>query len=213
LPGYLTTIGEGTFVDPDFGGGKLNVKAEDWDVVTKVNVEGQDYLWYKAPTVNVAFIRATTADPEGNLTNEHESLVGDTRLIALAAKNSGGLVVAQVERIAAERTLPARSVSVPGMLVDCVCVAPPEEHMMSYFTQYNPSWSGELHAQESLTVTFDSDVRKMISRRAAIELNPGDVVNLGVGMPPGVAAVAQEEYLFDLITLTTEAGAIGGVGE
>ncbi len=129
----------------------------------------------------------------------------------MAAHNSGGLVIAQVERIAEPRTLNPRQVKIPGAIVDCVVVAKPENHTQTYGTVYNPAYSSEVRVPMTSLEPMEMNERKIIARRAAMELRPNSVVNLGVGMPEGIAAVAAEEKIADLMTLTAEPGIIGGV--
>jgi len=209
-PGNLSPVGLGTFVDPRLEGGKVNACTQE-DLVEVTTLGGQEMLYYKAPKLSVAFIRGTTADQDGNLALNREALTQDTLAIAMATKNAGGLVIAQVEYITETGALLPRQVQVPGILVDCVVVAPSEHHWQTYGTQYSPALSGELRVPLDALPPMPLDQRKVIARRAAFELMPNAVVNLGIGMPEGVANVAAEEYLLAFMTLTAEPGIVGGV--
>ena len=210
-PGTLTRVGLGTFVDPRFGGGKLNAITQE-DIVRVMEIDGQEYLFYKAFPIHVGIIRGTTADPDGNITMEKEALTLEAQAVAMAAHNCGGIVIAQVERIAERGTLNPRQVKIPGVLVDCVVVAEkPEYHMQTFIEPYSAAFAGEIRVPLSALPRMALDVRKVIARRAAMELRSNDVVNLGIGAPEGVAAVAVEEKIFDLLTLTAEPGVIGGI--
>jgi propionate CoA-transferase len=209
-PGTMTRVGIGTFVDPRFGGGKVNDLTRD-ELVELVNLGGKEYLFFKSFPIKVALIRGTTADPDGNITTEREALTLEILALAIAAKNSGGIVLAQVERVAAEATLDARQVRVPGVLVDCVIVGEPENHMQTYGTQFNPGFSGEVRVPLRTMPPLEMGERKVIARRAALELEPNSVINVGIGMPDGVPRVASEERIQDLITLTVDPGVMGGV--
>ncbi len=208
--GLISRVGLQTFVDPRLDGGKLNARTTE-DLVELMRIGGQDYLLYKAFPINVALIRGTTADTAGNITMEREALTLDALPAAMAAKNSRGFVIAQVERIAQEGSLDPRRVQVPGILVDCVVLAEPENHCQTYATQHNGAFSGQVRVPMDRIASLPLDERKVIARRAALELPPGGVVNLGIGMPEGVAAVAAEEKVLSFVTLTAEPGVIGGM--
>jgi propionate CoA-transferase len=209
-PGTLSKVGLGTFVDPRQEGGKMNARTTE-DLVQVLTLFGREYLYYRGMPIRIAFIRGTTADPNGNITTEKESLTLENLAMAIAAKNSHGYVICQVERIAAEGTLDARQVKIPGALVDCVVVAEPEHHMQTYGTQYNPAFSGEVRIPLKAIKPLPLDERKIIARRAAMELGANSVVNFGIGMPDCIPNVASEEKLHDLMTLTVDPGVIGGV--
>ena len=210
-PGLFTRVGLHTYVDPRLGGGKVNTVTKE-DLVKLVEVDGKEWLFYKATPINVALIRATSADPLGNLSMEKECLTLDVLAQAMAAHNNGGVVIAQVERLVADGSIKPKDVKVPGILVDCVVVAdPPEMHRMNYGVMYDPALAGEVRVTVDSLPKMELDERKIIARRAAFELPPNGVINLGVGAPDGVANVANEEKVTPLLVMTTEAGAVGGV--
>lgn len=190
-------------------------------------------------TCDVPLLHA--ADSSGNVSCEHESLLSDQRSIATAAKNSpGGLVIAQVKRIAANGSIPSRQVAVPGPLVDCVVVVDEEDHdelhPMSYLETHNSAFTGEIRTPQQSVKAIPMSLRKMIARRAFLQLRPNKIVNLGIGIPDGVASVAAEEGMLgkllrcsttfysdlercsfakkihpDYVTLSTEPGVFGGL--
>jgi propionate CoA-transferase len=210
-PGLLTRVGLDTFVDPRNGGGKIN-DATTEDRVELMSIGGEEYLFYKAfEQLDIAFLRGSTADPNGNITMEREALFLESLAVATAVHNKGGLVIVQVERIADVGALAPKDVKIPGVLVDCVVVSRPEHHPQTWGTQYSPALSGELRVPLSSMPSLELSVRKVIARRAAMELRPNAVVNLGIGIPEGIASVAAEEHILSYIILTAEPGVIGGM--
>ena len=209
-PGHITKVGIGTFVDPRNGGGKLNARTTE-EIVEVVTLGGTECLFYKTFPIDIGIIRATSGDADGNLTMEREALTLEVLAIAMAVRNSGGIVIAQVERVVESGSLNPRQVKVPGILVDCVVVAKPQNHWQTFATNYNPAFSSEIRVRVGSEPAMEMSERKIIARRAAFELKPNCVVNLGIGMPEGIAAVANEEKIIDLITLTAEPGVIGGM--
>jgi propionate CoA-transferase len=212
-PGLITPIGLGTFVDPRIEGGKLNERTRSCeDLVEVVEIGGREMLWYKTFPVHVGLVRATTADPKGNLTCEDEALTMENLEVAMAARNCGGIVIAQV-RFLRDTAAHPREVRVPGIFVDYVIVAQSRKtHPHTLFVEHDPSYTGDVRAslQDELQ-PLPLNIEKVISRRAAMELRRGMVVNLGVGIPMGVAVVAFEEGLLDDFTLNTEIGVFGGL--
>ncbi|HLL40417.1 MAG TPA: acyl CoA:acetate/3-ketoacid CoA transferase [Rubrobacteraceae bacterium] len=210
-PGLISTVGINTFVDPRLDGGKMNdVTIED--LIEVLELDGTEYLFYKSFPINVALLRGTTSDEEGNVTMEKEALTLEVLSMAQAVKNSGGIVIVQVERVTTERILSPQAVKLPGALVDCVVVASsPENHMQTFEEAYNPAYTGEIKVSNKTIAPIPLDVRKVIARRAAMLLKINAVVNLGIGMPEGVASVANEEEILNLITLTVEPGGVGGI--
>lgn len=206
-PGLMTRVGLETFVDPRNGGGRIN-DATTEEIVELVEFGGTEQLFYRAPRLTVALLRGTTADEQGNVSMEREALTLDNLAQAMAVRNCGGLVIVQVERMAA--ALSARDVVIPGILVDAVVLASPENHVQTYATPFSHGFTNRVRSAAGAIPPMPLDARKVIARRCAFELPVNGVVNLGIGMPEGVAAVAAEEGLLPHLTLTTEPGVIGG---
>jgi len=211
-PRIITPVGLGTFVDPRLDGGKINAVTTE-DIVELIVFDGREYLAYKTFPINVAILRGTTADTDGNVTMEKEALTLDSLAMATAARNSGGFVIVQVERVADRGTLSARQIKIPGIMVDCVVVSKPENHWQTFGDRYNPARSGEIKVPLQSIPPLEMSDRKIIARRAAFELKPNNIVNLGIGMPEGVSIVANEEKILNFLTLSTEPGVIGGLPE
>lgn len=208
-PGVLTKVGLGTFVDPRVEAGAMNSVSGE-KLADVVSVLGEEYLLYKSFPIDVTIIRATTADEEGNLTFEQEGILTETISAAQAAKNSGGIVIAQVKRVVKKGTLKALDVRVPGFLVDAIVVD--GRQRQSLMTEYDPALSGEYRVPlENALPPMELNERKVIARRAAQEVKLDSVVNLGFGMPAGVASVINEAGLIDRIKLSVEQGLTGGV--
>lgn len=209
-PGLLTKVGLGTFVDPRQQGGKLNPSAAE-DLVHLAEFGGEEWLHYPCPHIDVAIIRGTVADEKGNLTLDKEGVHLEQLQIAQAARACGGIVIAQVEQVVQEGSLHPKRVKVPGYLVDYVVVGKPETHMQSITTQFNPALCGDIRVPVSSLKPMALDERKVIARRAAMELRRGAITNLGIGIPAGIPAIAAEEGVADLLTLSIESGVNGGI--
>ena len=208
-PGVLTKVGVGTFVDPAFQGCAMNARASAEPIVRKETFDGQDWLYFPAIAPNVAIIRATTADEKGNLTYEHEGALLGGLDQALAARNNGGIVIAQVKRVVKTGSLNPHDVHVPCNLVDFIVVD--SEQWQTTQTVYDPSISGEV-AQPLSTFEYQQfSAEKVISRRSSMELASGSAVNLGFGISANVPRILLEEGLHGEVTWAIEQGAIGGM--
>ncbi len=209
-PGIITHVGLKTFVDPRISGGKLNSVTTE-DVVKLISIDDKEKLFYKAFPINIAFIRGTTSDKYGNISMEKEAGSLEMLSIAQAAKNCGGIVIAQVEEIVDSSTQSPWMIKIPSIFVDHVVIADKSEHWQTYEEEYNPAFSGQERIPFGDIPPLNLDERKIISRRAFIEIKETAIVNLGIGMPEGVSIIANEEGKAELIKITVEAGAIGGI--
>lgn len=208
--GTITHVGLKTFVDPRIDGGKINDVTKE-EIVELINIAGQERLLYKAFPLNVCFLRGTYADEKGNITLEKEGVTLDTTSMAQAVKNSGGTVIVQVEKVVKAGTLDPKKVKIPHIYVDVVVAVPAAEHMPEADPDMLAVYNGDLHIPADSLPPLPLGDRKIIARRAAMELQPGSVVNLGIGVPEAVALVANEEGIGDYMTLTVEAGPVGGI--
>ncbi len=225
-PGCITHVGLGTFVDPLQCGGRLNSKTIE-PLVERIELDGKTWLWYKAFPVHVGLIRATAADIHGGLVMDEEAIVGEVLPIAQAVRNHRGIVIAQV-RYLLDRPASPQAVRVPGILVDHIVVAGPEEHQQTFAEGFNPAYCQAREHQslpnvEGSTATVSalgSEIppqsmplreRFVITSRACDELKPGAIANLGIGMPEGIAQIAAARGYLKQCTLTVESGPIGGV--
>ncbi len=209
--GTITHVGLNTFADPRIEGGKLNSISTD-DLVEVVNILGEEKLLYKAFPIDIGFIRGTYADENGNITMEHEVASLEATSIAQAVKNSGGKVIVQVEKVVENGCLDPKLVKVPGIYVDAVVVCEdPKDHEQCVGCEYDGSMTGDFRVPLSSLQYPKLSAKKVIGRRAAMELKENSVVNLGIGIPEYISMVANEEGIGDYMTLTVEAGPIGGV--
>ncbi len=215
-PGCITHIGLGTFIDPAVGcGGRLNERTVE-PLVERIELGGKPWLWYKSIPIQVSLIRATRADPYGNLSMDEEVIIGEVLSLAQAAHNGGGIVLAQVKELI-DHPIPPKQVAVPGILVDRIIVAQSHEHEQTFAETLNPTYFTSAGSSHSAPGAPPSELppmpldRRIIAARACDELKPGMIVNLGIGMPEGVARVAAERGILDACTLTVESGPIGGM--
>lgn len=207
-PGLLTHVGLGTYVDPRQTGGKQNARTTE-DLVEVVTVRGREWLLYHSFPIDVAVIRGTTADEDGNITMDGEAIQAEMLAMAMAARNSGGIVIAQVRQLAPRGTLAQRDVKVPAALVNYVYVDP--DQWQTYITRDSPYYSGRLRKPVAGDPPLTLDVRKIIARRSLLEFRPGYICNLGFGISQLIGRVAWEEGLTDQLVLTVEQGIFGGV--
>lgn len=210
-PGFLTEVGLNTYADPGApAAGKVEVNdaTPPSSLVRRMDLDGKPYLFYKTFPVDVAIIRGTAADAAGNISMEGEPVDVGIKYQAMAARNSGGLVIAVVRHQVVNGQLNPRLVAVPGAWVDHIVVDP--DAIQSQLGGHEPSLSGQLRTASRPLEPLALDVRKVVARRAAMELQPGDIVNLGVGMASGIPSVIEEQGLKDQFHFSTEHGGFGG---
>ena len=222
-PGLITHVGLGTVCDPRHGGGRMNDAARD-DLAEVIRMDGREWLRYKPFPIDVAIVRASAADEEGNISFEHEAANLDAQSLALAARNSGGKVIVQVGERLPKGSLKARDVRIPAAWVDAIVVNPDQQ--TSYAIPFDPAFSGELtgaarlrseaddHAREVAAAAETFSERQAVARRAAVELfNTGKarpVINYGVGVPDAVAKLIAARNEQHRIYQTIEHGTYGG---
>lgn len=210
-PGLLTASGLDTYVDPRQGGGKQGTATDD--LVEVVELAGQEWLFFRGFPIDVAVIRGSVIDEDGNLSLEDEAIDGEMLAMAMAAHNSGGKVIAQARRLVARGSLAPRRVKVPGAIIDLAYLDP--DQTQTYLTEFSPFYAGQLRTPSaSLDPASASplpDIRKAIARRSLLEFRPGDICNLGFGISQSIGAIAAEEGVADRLVLTVEQGIFGGV--
>lgn len=209
-PGVFSKVGLETFIDPRIDGGKVTTKTKE-ELVELAEINGEEWLHYNRFPIDVAIIRGTYADENGNLSMDKEAVLLEQRTLSMAARNSGGIVIAQVENIVKANTLHPKQVKVPANLIDYIVVAKPENHLQTIPEAFNPSLSGNIRIPLDKIKPMGLNVRKIIARRCSMELTNKSVANLGIGMPEGVGYIAVEEGVIDDVMLTTEIGSFGGV--
>lgn len=212
--GYVTKIGLNTYADPRVEGCAVNKRAKDQGkkLVSVVNIDGKDLLYYRSIPLDVCLIRATFADEAGNISNVHEGIRESLLDYALAAHNHGGIVVVQVEQVLQNGSIPPLDVVLNHTIVDYVVVSKPENHRQNFgVDRYHPELVGEYRIPVEKIEPIPLSIQKIIARRAVMELRPGIVINVGIGMPSAIGNIGNEEGIMSDITLSLETGPIGGV--
>jgi len=212
-PGFLTRVGLNTYADPgarpEAGDTRINSKTPPQDLVRRIDLDGEPYLFYRTFPIHIAIIRGTVADPDGNISLAGEPVSVGVKYLAMAAHNCGGKVIAQVKHMTERGTILPRLVEVPGILVDAVVVDP--QSIQTQIGDYEPALTGEVRTPSPPIPPLPFNHEKVILRRAAMELECGDIVNLGVGIGTHVPALAIEEGFLDDIVFSLEHGGVGGI--
>ena len=206
-PGLVTKVGLHTYVDPRQSGGKQGPATED--LVELIELAGEEWLFFRSFPIDVAVIRGSTIDEDGNLALEEEAIRGEMLPMAMAARNSGGIVIAQAKRLVPAGSLVPRRVEVPGALVDYAYLDP--NQTQTYLTAYSPYYAGAERMPEKEAEPRPLDERKIIARRSLLEFAAGDVANLGFGISQEIGSIAREEGVEDLLVMTVEQGVFGGI--
>lgn len=209
-PGRVTKVGLQTFVDPRNGGGKLNKKTEE-ELVELIKINGHEMLFYKAFPLNIALLRGTFSDSFGNISLEREAVTSEVLSIAMAVKNSGGKVIVQIEQMVDDYSRDPKNIQIPGIYVDAVVLSNSVNHAQTFATQFNQNYTVQGNIDSIKLPLIPNGPRRYIAKRAFQEIVTGSIVNLGIGLPEGVAQIAIEEGDIDKMTLTVEPGPIGGV--
>lgn len=215
LPGRISKVGLGTFIDPRIEGGKMNARTKKLpDIIKVIEIDGEEYLLYPNIPLDFVILRGTTADERGNFTTDEEAMLIENLPAALAAKRFGGKVIVQVKNVAKYGTLHPKRVVVPGVFVDyiVVCNNPDEDHRQTSSWSFDPAYCGDLRVPTTALTPIPFSIRKVIGRRAMMELKPGAIINLGTGIPNDVVGpIAAEEGISDYITVTVESGIYSGI--
>ena len=214
-PGKISKVGIGTFIDPRIEGGKMNDRTKPLeDIVDVITIDGEEYLRYREIPIDTLLIRGTYADENGNISTKEEAMVLELLPAVMAVKRFGGQVICQVKQVVKAGSISPKEVVVPGVLVDAVvvCDNPVENHRQTSSWYYDPTYSGQALAPETRAMPIPLNVRKVIGRRAMMELEPDVVINVGTGIPNDViGAIIEEEGIGEDITITVESGIYGGV--
>lgn len=215
-PGKLSKVGIGTYIDPRYEGGKMNQRTKDcgYDEVALVTIDGEEYLQYKPVRIDELLIRGTFADENGNVSTIHEGMLLEVLPAVMATKRWGGKVICQVEKIVQAGSLSPKEITVPGVLIDAivVCDDPFINHRQTYSWYYDPSFSGQAKSPVQSLEPIPLNVRKVIGRRAMMELRPGQIINIGTGIPNDVVGpIMAEEDISEDVMVTVESGIYGGV--
>ena len=209
-PGRLTHVGLHTFADPRNGGGKLNERSSE-DLVELLELDGREWLLYKSFKLDVALLSGSSSDSFGNISFENEVMSAEALSIAMAVRNSGGKVIVQVERMVEDYSRDPKSITIPGVFVDAVVLAKADEHMQTFAERFNPNYIRQGDVDSLSLPKLEDGPRRYICKRALQEITPGTIVNLGIGLPEGIAMLAFEEGRLGDMTLTVESGPIGGI--
>lgn len=214
-PGKITKVGLGTFVDPRLEGGKMNelTKAAP-DISDVITIDGEEYMRYRPIPLDYCIIRGTYVDEDGNLTTDEEAMSLEVLPAVMACKKFGGKVLAQAKYRVKSGTLHPKRVTVPGIFIDNVvmCPDPDTDHRQTHSFAFDPAYCGDIKVPNTESDALELTLRKVIGRRALMELTPDDVLNVGTGIPNDVVGpILNEEHVEDLVTLTVESGIYGGI--